>query len=318
VSGTWRNLFPPENPLNQSEVLAVIVWWLLVAALGWLVFPIVRLAFPGLQDAGYPLARVVGLLLMAWGTWMLGSLGVPATRPTIVLVIGLMAAMSLGLGWRDRHELSAYVRGHWRQMLWVEVFALVFFAIDLGIRMGNPDLWHPAKGGEKPMDLSYLTAVIKSTGFPPYDPWFAGGYINYYYFGFVIVGMPIKLLGLVPEVAYNLVLPTLFSLLALGAFSVGTNLLARRHEERGGLDPRIAGVAAALMLVLLGNLGTVQLIYDSLREVGGGLGIGVISPSRSTSGTGIRADPFRPAPVNPARSPSSHSSPSCMPIFTPI
>ncbi len=276
LAGTWRQLFPPGNPLNQSQILAVVAWWLLVTILGWLVFPIVRLAFPGLQDAGYPLARVTGLLLMAWGSWILGSFGVPVTRTAIALLVVGIAAFSFGLAWRDRHDLVAFVRGHWRQMLWVEVLALSFFAIDLAIRLGNPDLWHPAKGGEKPMDLSYLTAVIKSAGFPPYDPWFAGGYINYYYFGFVLVGMPIKLLGLVPEVAYNLVLPTLFSMLALGAYCVGTNLLASRSQKPGALDPRVAGVAAALMMVLLGNLGTVQLIYDSLRQMGGGLGVGLL------------------------------------------
>ncbi|MGA9192197.1 MAG: DUF2298 domain-containing protein [Anaerolineales bacterium] len=306
LAGTWKVLFPPDDPLNQSQVLAVVAWWLLVTLLGWLAFPIVRLAFPGLKDAGYPLARVIGLLLMAWGAWMLGSLGVPVHRGTIALVVVGMTAVSLALAWRDRVSLTAFVRTHWRQILWVEVFALTFFAIDLAIRIGNPDLWHPAKGGEKPMDLSYLTAVIKSTGFPPYDPWFAGGYINYYYFGFVLVGMPIKLLGIVPEVAYNLVLPTLFSLLALGAYSVGTNLLADRDQEAGGLDPRVAGVAAALMMVILGNLGTVQLIYDSLRELGGGLGLGVLDALRGMAQV-VFAHAHLPVPLdhwywNPSRS----------------
>ncbi len=74
LAGTWRDLFPPGNPLNRSQVLAVVAWWLLVTVLGWLVFPIVRIAFPGLKDAGYPLARVTGLLLLAWGSWMLGQL----------------------------------------------------------------------------------------------------------------------------------------------------------------------------------------------------------------------------------------------------
>jgi len=41
--------------------------------------------------------------------------------------------------------------------------------------------------------------------------------MNYYYFGFVLVSVPIKLLGVVPALAYNIVLPMLAALTALGA-----------------------------------------------------------------------------------------------------
>ena len=75
------------------------------------------------------------------------------------------------------------------------------------------------------MDFSYFNAVLKSTSFPPYDPWFAGGYINYYYYGFMLVGVLVKFLGILPSIAYNLILPTIFSLIALGAFSIVWNLM---------------------------------------------------------------------------------------------
>src|SRR3970282_1709341 len=123
------------------------------------------------------------------------------------------------------------------------------------------------------MDFTYLNAVLKSTTFPPFDPWYAGGYINYYYFGFVFVATPIKLLGVVPSVGYNLALPTLFAFAALAAYAVGSNLVARLGSAYSSVrvvSPRVAGLAAALSFLVIGNLGTVRLIYDGLRE--GGLG----------------------------------------------
>jgi YYY domain-containing protein len=269
--GTWSQIFSPESLINRSQPLAVLVWWAALGLLGLLAFPLVRTAFPGLRTGGYPLARLVAILFTAWASWLAGSIGLPYGRGTILLAVLLMLALSAALSWRRRTELIEFLREHRREILWVELIALGFFLFDLSIRLGNPDLWHRWLGGEKPMDFSYLNAVLKSTSFPPYDPWYAGGYINYYYFGFVLVGTPIRLIGIEPSVAYNLVLPTLFSVAALAAYAVGTNLVARLGSAYASvrkISPRVAGLAAALALVVLGNLGTVRLIYDALQEIG--------------------------------------------------
>jgi YYY domain-containing protein len=269
--GTWSQLYPRDSLINRSQVVAVVAWWLLIALLGILAFPLTRAALPGLHDAGYPVARIVGLLVVAWASWALASLQVHFTPVLLAAMMLLLGAVSALLAWRDWDGLVGWVRSHLKEIAWVEVLALAFFLLDLGIRFANPDLWHPAKGGEKPMDFSYLNAILKSTSFPPYDPWFAGGTINYYYFGFVLIAVPIKLLGLIPATAYNLAIPTIFALLALAGYCVARNLVARTGESFAAfrrIDPRLAGAAAAVALVLLGNLGTVSMIYEGLKRLG--------------------------------------------------
>ena len=225
AGGTWSDLFDWDALINQSQFLTVVFWYLFISLLGWVIFPFTRLAMGGLADKGYALSRLIGMVVFAWLAWISGSLGLTISRGLLLVAFGVIFAIGLGIAWLTRDELKEEVKANWRHYLRLEALGLIFFLVFLAVRLGNPDLWHPYKGGEKPMDFSYFNAVLKSSTFPPYDPWFAGGYINYYYYGFVLVGMPVKLLGIVPSVAYNLILPTLFSLLAMGAFTVGFNLV---------------------------------------------------------------------------------------------
>lgn len=277
-SGTWSELFDRDSLLNTSQPLAVIAFYSLVLLLGILCYPLVRMALPGLADRGYPLSRLAGLLALAFFVWILGSFGVPFTRTTIWMVLLGLSLVSGILIYLQRKALGEELRVNWRYFLTVEALALAAFVFFLLVRLGNPDLWHPYKGGEKPMDFSYLNAVLKSTTFPPYNPWFAGAYINYYYYGFVIVAVPIKLLGIVPSVAYNIVLPIWYSLMILGGFSVGWNLyqgLPRSRALRAGESHRKrflgtafwVGLATAAGLALVGNLGTVKLILTGFQQL---------------------------------------------------
>ena len=265
--GTWAQLFDVNSWINRWPVLTVLTWYLSIALLGLITYPIIRFAFSGLSDRGFPLSRTAGLLLTSYLVWFAGSANIPFNRITIWVVVLLLGIFSAIMVYYQRDSLKTEWRDRRTYFLVVEGLFLLFFVFDLLIRLGNPDLWHPWKGGERPMDFSYLNAVLKSTSFPPYDPWFSGGYINYYYYGFVYLGVLVKWLGIVPSVAYNLIIPTVFSMIVMGAFSIGWNLVSRsksallRFRKLIKSIPFITGLAAAFAVGVLGNLGTLRMIY---------------------------------------------------------
>jgi YYY domain-containing protein len=285
--GTWSDLFNSQAWQNRYQVLGVIAWYISVSFLGLLVYPLLRVTLPGLPDRGYPLIRTAGMLILAYLTWLAGSVNIPVNRLTITIVILLITMLGAFLAYRQRDELRQEWHSKRRYFLIVEGLMLAFFIIFLFIRLGNPDLWHPWKGGEKPMDFSYFNAILKSTTFPPYDPWYAGGYMNYYYWGYVFVGVLVKWLGIVPSFAYNLIIPTLFCMVTMGAFSIGYNLSRsrRKEDESPGDDidghapaksrwqPYFIGLAAAFGMSILGNLGTLRMIIKGWQQIGvpGGL-----------------------------------------------
>ena len=252
AAGSWAALFDPSRLANQMPWL---VWLLVLEMIGLAAFPLLFCMLPGLPDRGFALSKTLALLMVAYVAWLLGSLHLLAFTPASVwLCAGLLIVAGALVGWRMRRELLAFVRQRYVALIVAEEIFLLAWLSFLLIRALNPDLWHPTRSGEKPIDLAFLTAVLKSAAFPPYDPWFAGGFINDHYFGLVFVGALIHLTGIIPTIAYNLAVPTLFALTALGAWGVGYNLVARRQETRDrrhelGADSSLASRVSGLVSV---------------------------------------------------------------------
>ncbi len=268
AGGTWSELFDRASVANRAPTL---IWLLAIYLVGAAAFPLGFVALRRLRDRGYLLSKTLGVLLLGYLAWLLPSVGIaPYTRLTVGLLLLAMVAAGGVVAWRRRAAMGAFLRGRWRFLLASEALFLAAFLLFWLIRRGNPDLWHPVMGGEKPMDLAYLNAILRSTTLPPYDPWFAGGYINYYYFGLSTVATLIKLTGIVPTVAYNLAVPTLFALTAAGAACVVTNLVPEGEDEAGRWLPRPLryGILGALMVAVLGNLGELQLLLRGFEELG--------------------------------------------------
>ncbi len=286
--GTWSEIF---NPTGLSNRLPVLAWLALVQLASLVVLPIGFLLFRGLHDRGYLLSKTMAVLLLAYLPWLLAALNIlDFTRLSIYLGLAVMALVGAYIAVTRRDDILAFLKARWRILALEEALFLVAFLVFLGLRWANPDLWHPFRGGEKPMDFAYLNAVIRSSTVPPYDPWFAGGYLNYYYFGQFILGTLIKATGILPEVAFNLAVPLLFALTAGGAFSVAYNLtsamrqrsiLGRGHDEEASSSskqgpswgPVAAGTAGILLVTVLGNLGAITQLaragLDWLRDRAG-------------------------------------------------
>lgn len=277
--GTWSERFFSEGIANANQSVGVIVWYAAIFLIGALVFPLVHSIFPNMADGGYGVSKLVGLLVIAWLAWAVSSLKISLwSQAGLLLSLLLVGSLSALVGFRNHRRLLDFLREHWRRLAWMELLSIAAFLLMIGIRLTNPDLWHPYKGGEKPMDFAFLNGVLRSTTFPPIDPWFAGGFINYYYFGYVLLGAPALLLGIVPAFAYNLMIPTIFSLTGMGAFSAAFNITdrLRRHDGEGSAKRSrpcgsawLAGLMALLLCVVLGNLDTVRVLGHGFAQLGG-------------------------------------------------
>lgn len=272
--GTWSELFPATGLAHSNPTL---VWFVAMQAAALAVTPLTLTLFRRLPDRGYLLAKPLGLLLLAYPVWLLVSLKLLYfSQSTLVLMLAALTVLGAFILLRNAADVASFIREHWRLILFCEVVFIAAFFFAREIRMLNPDLWHPARGGEKPMDLAYFTAVTRSTTFPPYDPWFAGGYINYYYLGHYLSAALTKLTAIPPEIAYNLVVPAYFAFAAGAAFSVVYNLaaLSRRLMRRDPGRQRLpawglyaAGLLGAFFVVLAGNLDGFGQMSDRLSAV---------------------------------------------------
>jgi len=234
----------------MAQIFDAILWYLLLAGLGWLAFPIAYRFLGALPDRGVAFARPLGLLLWAFAFWILGSYGLLQNdRGGLITALLLLAAISFWI-WRQlpRGELGKWLRSKRSMIFAMELlFALAFVFMTL-VRATRPDINHT----EQPMELAFINAILRSPAMPPHDPWLSAFSISYYYFGFLMVAMLAKLIGITGSIAFNFGIAMVFAMAAMGAYGLVYNLLALYKPQARKSLLWLAGLAP-LFVLLLGN-----------------------------------------------------------------
>jgi YYY domain-containing protein len=267
--GTWSDItFMRWLP----DWLTPVVWYVAAQIFALVVLPIAFVVFRPWPDRGYLFAKPLGLLLVATTTWLLVSVNlIHFSFFAVLLALVVLTVVSYLTLRAIGDDLKVHLKANARRIVRMEVLFLLAYLAFLLIRSANPDLWHPWKGGEKPMDFAYLNAVVKSSTIPPYDPWYAGGYLNYYYFGQFMIASLIRFTGIVPSVAYNLAVPLLFALTVGGVYSIVSGLAeltlrAKRVPAWSRKSPVYAGLAAVVFVAVAGNIdGLMQVLQGFSR-----------------------------------------------------
>lgn len=272
--GTFSEIFDGSSWGSSPAWL----WWfvlLQVAALSTV--PWMTWLFRALPDRGYGFSKLAGFAGLGLVTWMLVAWGVVQFSGGLVWTVLLLMVIAGGAaGYVRRRVLASDLHESWRAWVLTEAVFVVAFAAFLLMRLYNPDVWHHPQGGEKPMEMAYLTAVARSTELPPYDPWFGGGIMNYYYMGWWMLATPMRALKILPEVGFNLGIATYAAMAATVASTIVYNLVAwsssitakasvtRRISGRGAL---IAGAVGAILLMGIGNLDGGHQFIERLQAV---------------------------------------------------
>ena len=238
-------------------MLTFLFWYVLIAVIGVVSFPIIYRLMPSLADRGYALSRILGLLIWGYVFWLFASLGI-LRNDLGGLLLGLIILIGASY-WAVRgipiEELRVWWQENRRLVFSVEALFLVAFAGWTVVRSANPEIL----GTEKPMELAFINAILRSPEFPPHDPWLSGYAISYYYFGYVMTAMIAKLTGTPGSVAFNMAISQTFALSAVAAFGILYNMLEAiksksSSHQFGKSDNLLLSLLGPVFVLIVSNL----------------------------------------------------------------
>lgn len=233
----------------------VVLWLLVIEALGLAAFPLACEIFRAFPDRGYGLTKPFGILLVAFLNWWLGSLASAANYPVVLWLLALLLFGGGLLLFRfgitrlpdDRTALALTIAAE-------EAVFLVAFLFWIYVRSRNPDIYST----EKPMDFMLLQVSGMTHHFPPPDAWLSGHTVNYYYLGYAIFAMIGTMGGVDSRFGFDLANVTIFALGCTGGYAL-TLALTRS---------RLWGLAGAFAVMLAGNLDGLYQVVNQLFNGG--------------------------------------------------
>jgi len=207
-----------------------IKWFLGIEILGWVVFPFTFNLFNRFADKGFSITKVFSLLIWGYLFWVGNTFhSFSNSQLSAIFTIIVIVVFSFITFRKTKIQLFfKWLKENYFLILFFEVLFMIAYFGWVLVRAGNPEII----GTEKPMELAFINAIHRSPDFPPNDPWLSGYSISYYYFGYLIVALMMKLLSTPSGVAFNLAISLWFALTAVVSSGLLFNLIVHFNHSK--------------------------------------------------------------------------------------
>ena len=230
-----------------GDILIIFQTYFILWGFQLLVWPWLFRYGSKLIDHGWAAGRTLGTLFVSLLIWFLAHAGLPVNTSAGVFLALLIL---IGVTWRFQRKnirpaLTSFSKTGWLVAVEEILFALGYFLYAL-VRGYQPEIL----GLEKFMDFGFIKSYLVSPALPASDMWWAGSSINYYSFGHFWASILTRVMGVVPEVSYNLVLAFIMATGLSLVFSLIVNLGGEKIAKRKAV---VGGLLGALLVMLGGN-----------------------------------------------------------------
>ena len=191
--------------------------------------------------------KAAWIILVTYFSWII-SIVIGYSYISVLLSLVVIASF------RSRYISKKLGNFDKKYIIKFEIIFLLAFLIFALIRAFSPDIYWT---GGKFMDMTFINSLLRTTGFPPLDPWMSGTVTYYYYFGYLIVSNLIYITGIFPSMDFNLATASFFALSFTTAFGIGFNITEKIKY----------GIFTGFFVTIAGNLvGFIQVMYIFRKE----------------------------------------------------
>lgn len=248
--------------LRDMGTGAVFRWIICLFCISLFLRPLLNLRALKLFDGGFSISMGLGTGMSFLLVWFFSAAGLisfntPACVAGLLILTAIVNTLSIKgrtvFKW-DKRELTRFMLGF---ALFMVLFSAAFYVKGFKASLDSQT--------EQFMDYGFMQTMYRQKELAPYDMWFSGSRLNYYYLGQAMAVYLCRLSLVTPEYGYNLMLCTIFAAVFMMAASLTGSVASFFSREVSPVRYlyRAAGALIGALLTICGGNGH-YLIYGKL------------------------------------------------------